>query len=305
MDSTLSVYFGADRTYVGIMGTGEKGAELTYVNTTPSVIKSENDYLDVLMELEVFLPPVAAGVGRLNMCVPAENVFVHQFPAVEKNNREQLKSLLQFEIKQAYPLHTLDDFSTTVYPLAPRLDGREMMLAVMMDKKYLMACEFVLGVAALPLENTSISQFAAHAALLFNYPEHAGNTVVLFTVQESFVDVSVLKKGRLAYYNLVNLPKGGDLGAVCNAETDKILAGKVVSFIDEAFLLGPALTKDAFTAACGALTVPARRMNAFRKMTTQLGQRERDYCARTAHLFPPCIGAALPDAHADEAIRLD
>lgn len=305
METTLSVFFGTDRTYVGMIGQGEKGVELHYVNTVPSVLKGENDYLDVLMELEAFLPPIAAEAKRLQMCIPAENVFVHQFPAVARNNVDQLKALLQFEIKQAYPLHTFDDFSTTVYPLVPRLDGKEMMIAVMIDKKYLMACEFVLGVAAIPLDRTGISQFAAHGALLYNYPEHAENTVALFTVQESFMDVSILKKGKLAYYNLISLPRHEDLGAVCNAEIEKLLAGQYVSFIDEAFMLGSGLTQADLAAASKVLSIPVRRFNTFRMMTTKLSQRDREYCARTAHLYPPCIGAALPDIHAGEEIRLN
>jgi hypothetical protein len=168
-----------------------------------------------------------------------------------------------------------------------------------------MACEFVLGVAGIPLERIIISQFAAHAALLYNYPEHTGNTVALFTVQESFIDFSVLKKGKLVFYNLVSLPNHGELGAVCNAEIENMLAGQYVSYIDEAFLLGPGLTQATFTAAISEISVPARRLNAFRMLTTNLSQRDRDYCVRTAHLYPPCIGAALPDIHAGEIILLN
>lgn len=305
MESTLSVFFGTDRTYVGLLEQGKKGAEITYVNSVPSTVKDENDYLDVLMELEAFLPPIAAGAKRLRMCIPAENALIHQFPAVSRANTEQIKSLLQLEIKQAYPLMTLDDFSTTAYPLAPAVGGREMMIAIMLNKKYLMACEFVLGVTALQLERTVVSQFAAHASLLYNYPEYRENTTTIFSVQESFIDVSVLKKGRLAYYNLIPLQRNANLGNVCNEEIEKILGSKIVPFVDDAFLLGPGLTKSGLESAVKVLSIPIRRLNAFRMMTAGLSEREREYCIRTAHLYSPCIGAALPDIHAGDEIRLD
>ncbi len=305
MESILSVYFGTDRTYIGLLGQGKKGAELLYVNSVPSTVKDENDYLDVLMELEAFLPAIASEAKHLQMCVPAENVFVHQFPAVARANTEQIKSLLQFELKQAYPGHTLDDFTTVIYPLAQTADGRTMMVAVLIDKKYLMACEFVLGVTALPLERTSVSQFAIHSALLYNYPDCKDKSVVIFTVQDAFIDVSILKKGQLAYYNLISLPNRKDLGEVCNAEIEKILGNNIASFIDEAFLLGPGLTKASFSAAENVISLPVRRLNAFRMMTAGVSDREREYCARTAHLYPPCIGSALPDIHQADEIRLN
>jgi len=305
MESTLSVFFGTDRTYVTLLAQGKKGAEITYINSIPSTVKDENDYLDVLMELESFLPPIAAGAKQLRMCIPAENALIHQFPAVSRANIDQIKSLLQLEIKQAYPLMTLDDFSTVAYPIATSTGGREMMIAIMLNKKYLMACEFVLGVTALPLERTVVSQFAAHASLLYNYPEQRENTAVIFAAQESFIDVSILKKGRLAYYNLIPLQRNANIGKVCSDEIEKILNGKIVSFVDGAFLLGPGLTKSGFESAVKALSIPVRRLNAFRMMTTSLSEREREYCIRTAHLYSPCIGTSLPDIHAGDEIRLD
>jgi len=37
------------------------------------------------------------------------------------------------------------------------------------------------------------------------------------------------------------------------------------------------------------------RLNAFRNYTTNLDDRAKKYCSRTAHIYPACLGAALPD----------
>jgi hypothetical protein len=206
---------------------------------------------------------------------------------------EELQELLKLEIRQQLPGYTLEDFHTEAFPMAARLDGTEMMLAISIEKNFVMLAEQVLGELQLPLVRTGVSQMAAHSALMYNYPEHARNTVMVLGVQDQYMDVSVVRQGKLAYYNLVSLPSKQDIGQVCEREMQKLLA-QYVPFIDAAFLFGAGLAKPALEAAQQAIPVQVERLNTFRMMKSTLDERERQYSSRVAHIFPACIGGALP-----------
>jgi hypothetical protein len=263
----------------------------------------ENDSSTLLRGLQTILPEVSGKSERIRVCFPDENVFVHQFPSVKTGNTEELKQLLSLEIRQAYPQHTLENYSSVVLPLAPKLDGKENMIAMMIEQKQLRIGDVLSENFGSVCERVVVSQFASHAALLYNYPEQIENTVILFGVQDRFADVSVLKKGELAYYGLVPFNFKEQAGEAFDKEIDKLLA-EYIPFADSAFLFGPGLTRSMLVSVSKVLPLPTQRLNAFRMMTTKFNGRERDYCSKAAHLYPPNVGAALPELQAAEMIKL-
>ncbi|MFN8360868.1 MAG: hypothetical protein U0264_13220 [Candidatus Kapaibacterium sp.] len=303
MQPTLSVYFGSNRTYLSAFTSSDKGLELAYVKTIPQIVSETEELAEdvqaAFMELGDVLPQ---NLAFQHLCLPIENVFVHQFPAVKTDVVEDVQQLLALEIRQTYPMYSLEDFTSFVLPLTPCLDGREMMLAVLIDKKYLHTCEMVAFQLGLPIKSTVVSQFAAHAALLYNYPEQAENTVIVFGIQEHFADVSVLRSGSLAYYGLLPLNAKTNIPELFEQELEKLLS-EYIPFADAAFVYGIGLTPALLREIAGTLSLPVQRLNAFRMMTTPLDPADREYCARNAHLFPPIVGALLPELQAGEIIR--
>ena len=303
MDTTLSLYFGNERTYISKVEPGQKGLELTDIGVIAETVKSDTDSMDALTRLESFLPQMADGAVSATIAVPVDNIFVHQFPALDTSDTKQLRRMLEFEIKNAYPQHSFDDFTSAVYPMCPRLDGTAMMVAIMMEKKYLMACEFILTMTGIPLKNIQASHFAANGALLYNYPDAHNSICLLIGMQENYCDVSVLKNGELAYYNLLVIPSPESFPEVCEKEIEKLLSG-YVPFIDMCFCYGPALQSTILEAARAAVSVPMQRLNPFRMMTSRLQADEREFCAKAAHLFVPAIGASLPQPMIQAEVRL-
>jgi len=304
MEKTISMYFGTERTYITRIEPGEKGLQLCDIGVITETVKSDTDYMDALIRLESFLPQMSEGTATATIAVPVENIFVHQFPAVDTSDITQVRRMLEFEIKHAYPQHSFDDFTSAVYPMAARTDGTTMMLAIMMEKKYLMACEFILTMTGVPLLNIQASHFAAHGALLYNYPDSINSICLIIGVQENYCDVSVLKNGELAYYNLLVLSSPDEFSSVCEKEIEKLLSG-YVSYIDAAFCYGPGLTNNVLSQAQQALSIPIQRLNPFRMMSSTLQSSEdRDFCAKAAHLFVPAVGSALPNPMLKAEVRL-
>lgn len=303
MESTLTIYLGNDRTYITAFEPSSKGLELVYINSIPQHVGTDADITEIARGLEAILPEIIGKNERLRLCFPNENIFVHQFPAVKSGNVDDVKQLLGLEIRQAYPQYSLENYRSIVLPLLPKLDGTEMMIAMMIDQKQLHIGYVISEIIGLPCERIVISQFSTHAALLYNYPEQIENTVILFGVQDRFADVSVLRKGELAYYSLVPFNSKELAGVAFEKEVEKLLT-EYIPFADSAFFFGHGLTSSILTSVTKLLPVPAHRLNAFRMMTTNLSPREREYCIKSAHLYPPNVGAALPELQNTEMIKL-
>lgn len=303
MQSTLTIHIGNDRTYITAFEPTTKGLELMYINSIPERIGMDGEITELKQGLQAILPDIGGKFEKLRLCFPDENIFVHQFPAVKTGNIEEVKQLLGLEIRQAYPQHSLEDYRSIVLPLLPKLDGKEMMIAMMIDQHQVHIGYVLSEILGLPCERMVVSQFSSHAALLYNYPEQIENTVILFGVHDRFADVSVLKKGSLAYYGLVPFNSKEEVGFAFEKEIEKLLAS-YIPFADSAFLYGPGLTGSMLSSLSSTLPLPTQRLNSFRMMTTNLSEREREYCIRTAHLYPPNVGAALPELQSTEMIKL-
>jgi len=73
-----------------------------------------------------------------------------------------------------------------------------------------------------------------------------------------------------------------------------------VPYVETAFFFGSGLTIDIYAQGENKLAemmMTTARFNSFRLVTTSLEQRDKDYASRTAHIYPACIGAAIPPFH--------
>lgn len=177
------------------------------------------------------------------------------------------------------------------------MDGTELLLATLVPLSFLQLIEQRVA-ASIPVIATT-RQFSAHSALLYNYPETHTSTSMLIGVYETTVEISVLTNGAISYYNAIPLQSVDTLADICDAEIEKILSG-YAPMIHGIYCFGSALTLDVFSSIKVRLTglaLQIERLNAFRLTKSTLTVRQREYCARLAHIFAPSIGAALPLVH--------
>lgn len=308
MKRILSVFFNIDRTYITIVEPNEKGLELVYLNSTETNIDLENieDEFsqEAVQEFISLLKTIEVEITNITVTIPAESVLVSQFPGRPGMEENEMRKLISLEIKHAYPQFNAEDFSSNIIPMERRLDGQLLMLAVIIPKQIVYSCLEILSVFNLPIENIEISQLNSHTSFLYNYPEHQDKTIAIMGVQSNFMDISVIHKGKPMYYDLVSLPDKNAIGEVFETEYNKIIAS-VVDKIDMAYFFGTGLTRDMYIAAWETsmlINIGFGRLNTFRMMTTQFDTRDREYCSRTMHIYPPCIGGSFPAYH--EKIKL-
>lgn len=303
MNLTLSVFFSPDRVYTAVVEPTNRGLSLANVDSTVHPVDLENPESETSQlakaELEEILISTGDIVNSINITVPSDSVLISQFPGNENISSEEAKQLLNLEIRQSYPQFNTEDFSSSVFALAPKLDGSQMLMAIIVPKKMYETARSLVSVLKAPVNRMEISHVNSHAAFLYSYPEQHDKTVILFGMSDEFVDVSVLKEGKAVYYNLASCADELQVAALVESEFDKVMMG-VVDNIDSAYFFGHGLNKAKYE--LGEMTVSAivpeyGKLNAFRMMRTDIDQRNREYCSRVAHIFPACVGACFPAYH--------
>lgn len=303
MDNMLSVYFSSDRTYISVVGRSAKGLELKFVDATDSAVDLETpeDLDDMIAADEVreILGNLDYNFSRVSVTLPADSVLVTKIPSSKDMKFEEIKKLVELEIRNAYPQFNYEDFIPSVLKFEPKLDGKIVMLATIISKINFISCRDILKVVRTPISNIEISQLNAHNCFLYNYPEHKRDVVAILGVGRQFIDISVIVAGKPIYYNLIAYKDKEEIGDLCVQEFENI-TNKYVSKIDAAYFFGEYLDIDMLVIAQSLLmmTVPkVAKLNAFRMFETKMNNRLRDYCSRTAHIFPPCVGGNLPSYH--------
>lgn len=304
MSKTISVFYNIDRTYITLVEMKDDGLELLYLNATDNRIDLENIESDESMlgiqELSSILYEIGDDYNRVSITLPADIVFISKIPGDDDLSVQDIKKLVNFEIRQNFPQFTFDDFSTTVVPLAPMLNGKKMLLCVIVPNDILSTATQLLKDLNLPFVNSiDISQINAHNAFRYNYPELWDKNVVLASIQNKFIDISLSKNGIPGYYNLASFSSVEQISDIIEKELQKILT-EAAPTIDAVFFFGANLNKETFMTCWETamiLGLEAKRLNPFRMMRTQLSERERQYCSRTFQIYPPCVGGALPVYH--------
>lgn len=301
MSNNVSIYFNPDRVLATMCKPTSSGLYLTGINSTsgpidPEDIENPNNqpHFD---ELEAILSEFGKDeIDKLNVAIPAEASFFSQFPAELDVSKDELQRLLGTEIKQGYPGMGLSDFRPLVIPLKHKPDAKQMMLSALIQNDLLDSITSILSPIGKQIHRIELSQFAANSAFFYNYPERVNQAIAIFGMNKEFIDICLLKNGRMMYFNQALYEGAESAGEIVERELQALLE-QYVPLIDAAYFYGAELTKDIYMASwesCMVHQVETGRLNPFRMMQTDLTDRIRQYCSRTSMLFPPCIGACLP-----------
>ncbi len=300
---TLSIFFSVDHTYLLIVEDEPKGLRLKYINSTTHKINllnpDEESSIAGKTELDEIFSKLPHQPEQIVVTIPAENVLVSNFPGNKDISLNDLRKLVELEIKKNFPQFNYNDFSSTVIPLLPGLDGKQMMTGIIISKDVLSSCMSLLKKFQLPIKHIDISQLNTHSSFIYNYPEFADKSVLFFGIKNRFIDISVIKNKKPVYYNLVSYKNPERICDICQNEYEHII-GKYVNPIDVACFFGYELNSDIFSKASSKFTesgIIILRLNAFRMMTSSISDRDKEYCSRTAHIYPPCTGACIPIYH--------
>lgn len=301
-EKALSLFLNVDRAYVCLMERDNNNINLSYISSTDSKIDPESiddeqsqKGLDELKSIfsEIDIPK------KINLTLPSESVLVTTFPGKPDITHAEIVKLVELEIKQLYPQLTLEQFSIFVTQLAPTKEGKYYMLASIINDDLINSCRNIIEQNNAELGKIEISQFAAHNSFMFNYPEIKDQNVLLVSIQNQFMDVSLLTQGETVYYNLLSVTDNAKIAEIFENECNKIQE-TIVDQINQAFFFGSSLTKELnmlLWETSMLFGFETKRLNPFRMMSTTLEGRKKEYCSRVFHLFPAVVGVNLPSVN--------
>lgn len=303
-ERTLSIYLNTDRIYLTGIRIHNNRAMLDYIESTNHHIDLENidsdESKNALKELEVILSGLDFKPDRLTVTLPAESIYITKFPAKSSYSKEQLRQLIDLELRQAYPQFSYDNFEVMITPLYAPKTKQESMIGMIFLKSDIKFLSEFFNKFSLKISNFEISQLAAFSTFMFNYPEMREKTVMIIGYQGQFLDFSVHQNGKTLYYNINSISDVNQIGEATEKEYEKIQE-TTVDEVEAVYFYGSSLTRNITLSLWETGMVlgimEAKRLNPFRMMGTSLDKRHLEYCSRTFQIYPPCMGSGLKRWH--------
>jgi len=174
-NTTLSVYLNIDRIYLTATKVEDNRATLIFIESTDHHLDLENQNSEqsklAISELEAILSQITFTPDRTTITLPAESIFITKFPAQPNFKQDQLKQLVNLELRQAYPEFSFENFNVKLAPIVAPKSGNQTMVGMMILKSDLDFINKLFAKYNLRIDNFEISQFAAYSSFMFNYPE--------------------------------------------------------------------------------------------------------------------------------------
>lgn len=303
-ERTLSIYLNTDRIYLVGVRVENNRAMLDYIESTDHHIDLENlqneESKNALLALEKILSGLEFKPDKTTITLPAESIFITKFPAKSSYTKEQLRQLVNLELRQAYPKFNYDNFEVMVSPIYAPKSKKESMIGMIILKSDLEFIKSFFEKFNLKISNFEISQLAAYSSFMFNYPEMREKTIMIIGYQGKFLDFTVHQNGQTLYYNINSIDDPSLIGEATEKEYAKIQE-TAIDEVDACYFYGSSLTRNITLSLWETGMVlgimEAKRLNPFRMMGTNLDKRHLEYCSRTFQIYPPCVGSGLKKWH--------
>lgn len=302
MKRNLSISFGTETTYVALIEKQPQGLSLKFAGITSKAIDLENFDTplnnDAFEELIQLIKKIKLQFDFVNISIPVETTLVSKFQSRPNISVNEALSIVNFEIRQIYPQYNPNEFPTYLFQLSS-VKGIPFSLAVIIPKKIYQNIKKITSAFNRLAEKIEISQFNAHYALLYNYPEFKAKNLAIFNIQENFIDFSSIRGRNLLSYDLLRFPEKKEIPIIIKNSIISKESEIGINF-DSVFLFGEGLNRSLFNDIYNAVisnVEQVKRLNAFRLFRSEVDTETKELCASLAHLFPPCIGASIPSYH--------
>ncbi|HAW08623.1 MAG TPA: hypothetical protein DCW42_05565 [Bacteroidetes bacterium] len=297
----LSLYNSLQNTYSTIVNNNPLGLELQYISTINSSIeydsKIESFNEKSIEEFRSQFEEIVDQIDEIAIVFPADLIMVSQFPFDSKIPQENIKSLLDIEIKKAYPTLNINDFTIHTYTLEGNINQPQTIMCVIIPNIEIHHYKEFFQKYNKKIISANVSQISAANCFFYNYPEYRNITTAIAGIQGNFIDFTVIANSKILYYNLLSYQQNIDIPQILLNEISKAQSKDIKKVDNGLFCYGDDLTNDLFSEITESLRVAkisCRKLNAFRMMRTNLGNEEIEYCKRSMHIFPPVIGSTLP-----------
>lgn len=303
--TSLSILFSEDRTYISAVTNNQDSKELVFIDSSTEPIleldelnqvnnQARNEILSILSEMD-FEP------DELYVSLLPDFFVTTNIPFKGNITGEELKDLIELEVKYNFTDENIFNLNCVLSPVFNERSKSEYIKLTLYPKSHEESiAEFLSKFNCKPIIKDSRDNIQNTFA--YSYPDFLTKNSFLIGIEKSKIELSYQKDRKLISSIIKNYNDEEELLTLCNEEFQRIKKESEIGLFN-IFVYGGRLHSDVFNSIKSLfMDYPVERLNSFRQLTTNLSKREIEYCARTKHIFPGCIGAHFPDL--TEHIRL-
>jgi hypothetical protein len=284
---SLNVFSDAERYYIYEINNSGNTTSLIFIESYEKANKSIKDVLTELIEKLPLKPEI------FNYVISPDDFVLTQFPHTEHITGDELKEILDFEVKQNFGEVLPEEITCILTPLDDLIIKQDYILASLFKNEikeelkqidWISKCEMKFQFST----NTVINSFR------FNYPEFDDATIGFFGIYNAYLIYIVISPNGPSLVQFWNYDTKEECNDIIKQELNVL--EKTVHNLTNIFIYGEKLDghllKSFIESNPGFII---HRLNAFRKLSSGIDERAKEYCARTMHIHSPGIGASLPD----------
>ena len=293
---SLSIFFNSDKIYAGMFERNTKGLSLLDISATLDPLDLEDIENEIsqksINQLKRNLGNSEHKVEELNVILNNENSYWTVIPGDLNMDREELKNLLDFEIKNNLGSFDINNFLFRIYPYGRKDENdSSMLLAIFINKNIVQNISKVLDFTGLEINYLTIAQISSQNTIEYNYPDTSHLYDLLINVEDTFCDISLSNNNLTYHYDLVKLDPNKSIESLISDEITKLKQNGLSP--GNILAIGNKLKKEFINDLNEVLDLNAKRLNSFRFVRADIDQRLKDYCIRTSHIYAPVVGGAL------------
>lgn len=294
---TLNVFFDYSRIFFAVIDRNRKGLKLLDIGSTSVPVDLSQEVVDdsnkAIAELKSSLHEIGHNIEELNVIVSNKYASSTQIPFTDDSSSDLIQ-LINLEIRQHYPESIDLNFLKKLYLIESKTSKSKMYLLILIKEEILRRVNKLLNFTGLSVNYFTTPLIAAMNCAEYNYPEISHLNRLLIGFSDNFLEVSVNRDCVLSHYNLIDNNNTQNLIPEFDAHIKNLNNTGILTRAGYAY--GNGLTKsslDSLNEKNTNINGSYNRLNAFRYVKTNLSDEYKDYCFKTAHIYPPVVGACL------------
>jgi len=295
-----SIYFGKNLTLFAVIERTDDAFVLHYLNSLNSTIdinqlESPNTR-NGINELTTVVKKFSNKIKKCFVTLTIEDVIITKIPGNIEPQSAEFVDLINLEIRQNFPTKNITNYRIKSMQILANDSNNSMFLTIMIEQELIQSVDKIISMIGLEVTDVSTSQISAINTLSYNYPD-VKMTNIIVNVYEEMLEYLIMQDKKLLGYESVFVSKDKNIFKTNENKITNILKELKINQIENIYYFGTNLTKENYTVYWEVgmqLGGDTKRLNPFRMFKNNLEKRDIEYCARTFHIYPPCIGGVLP-----------
>jgi hypothetical protein len=291
-----SLYFGKHSTILIVLERNDNGYTLLYIKNLDNILDlnaiSADNSTAAINEISKILSQF--NISDFFVTLNPSYYIATQIPGSLKENKNEFIRLVDMSIKQHNPIKRINDFRIKSIPVNSALQTE---LVTIIDKNIIIAIESIVAMFGYEVTDINPTHIAAINAYNFNYPEKIVSTSILVQLLDNVFEFGIISNNKILGYEYCIIENNIPISTIVENKLNQIVQNYNSININCIYYYGDTLTKKEYV-ECWEIGMiisgDSKRLNPLRLMSSNLEQRDKDYCARMFQILTPCIGGALP-----------